>query len=339
MTTKNKYQPNLQDPRILKRVLSSLDWVSTYLQPHKDNWLSAREIQRQLGSQSRPLGVWLRNTLLVCVNPYYNTEQGICKTYRLNVDGYSQLCNSVGYTAKYTPTPEITKELILGVFEYTAKSHREYHPLQNLPKRVKRPLLAQHGYRYEYDIQCCAQTLLLQHARKLGFKKSTPALDQYIQDRTLVRQQLSKRSELDTATIKKILTAILNGGSISTWYENLIFSYVDYNTIMIEYLKQDDYIVQYQKDVRAMWSYIRSHRGLEKGERFNAKMKSELYRELEGSVRTVVRTYLRRTGNKAFVEHDGWTCDKAVDISRLCYEVKRQTGFVIELDWTIFEYE
>lgn len=339
MTTKNKYQPNFQDPRILRRAQSVLDWVSTYLHPHKDNWLSAREIQRQFGSQSRPLGLWLRNNLLICVNPYYNTEQGICKTYRLNAEGYQSVCQKIGYTAKYTPSEEISQQLVSGVFDYSEKSHREYHPLQNLPKRVKRPLLAQHGYRYEYDIQCCAQTLLLQHARLLGFKKSTPALDQYIKDRLAVRALLAQRTELDTATIKKILTAILNGGSISSWYENLIFSYVNYNTIMIEYLKQDEYIIQYQKDVRSMWSYIRGHQGLEPGERFNAKMKSQLYRELEGSVRTQVRNHLRRTGNKAFVEHDGWTCDKAVDIARLCYEVKRQTGFVIELDWTIFEYE
>jgi hypothetical protein len=87
-----------------------------------------------------------------------------------------------------------------------------------------------------------------------------------------------------------------------------------------------------------MWKAIRLHQSLSKGERFNAKMKSEIYRFLEEKVRVVIKKHLKKTKNKAFIEHDGWSSERAVDIDRLKYEVEKQTGFVIELDWTIHEY-
>jgi hypothetical protein len=107
---------------------------------------------------------------------------------------------------------------------------------------------------------------------------------------------------------------------------------------MIEFLKEDPYITEYIKDVRGMWKEIRKHQSLKHKERFNAKMKSEKYRFLEESVRVVIQRHLKKTKNRAFVEHDGWSCHTAVDTERLCYEVKQQTGFVIKLDWTIHEY-
>jgi hypothetical protein len=262
----------------------------------------------------------------------------VCKTYKLNLDGYHALCHSIGYEPKYQPPPELVDALDTGAFEYTSIGHRLYHPLQNLPKRIKQPLLTSKGYRHEYDIECCAQTLLVQHSRTLGLKKPTPALDRYISDRTSVRTELMTRTGLDSKTIKQILTALLNGSNLSCWHTNSIFAYVNYNKQMIEFLKEDHYIEQYICDVRGMWSEIRKHQSLRYKERFNAKMKSEMYRSLEEEVRVVIQRYLKKTKNRAFVEHDGWSCQTAVDTNRLCYEVKRQTGFVIKLDWTIHEY-
>jgi hypothetical protein len=256
----------------------------------------------------------------------------------LNVDGYLALCTAIDYEPKYQASPEVLETLDTGLFEYTTIGHRDYHPLQNLPKRIKQPLLTSKGYRHEYDIECCAQTLLLQHAQSLGFTKPTPALDRYISDRTSVRSELITRTQLDSKTIKQILTALLNGSNLSCWHTNTIFAYVNYNKEMIQFLKEDPYIIQYITDIRGMWSEIRKHQSLRYKERFNAKMKSEMYRVLEESVRVVIQRHLKKTKNRAFIEHDGWSCHTAVDTARLCYEVKQQTGFVIKLDWTIHEY-
>ena len=338
MAKNPSWNPNLNDPRVIKRLQNSLDWVSNYLKPNKDQWLSTREIQRQFGSLSRPLGIWIRDQLLICTNTHYSTASGQCKQYRLNQDGYLKICHDMNYEPVVQISIKNQEELDTGQFEYTEKGHREYHPLQNLPKRLKKPLLTSKGYRHEYDIQCCAQTLILQHARRLGFVKATPALDRYIANRSQLRDQLSQELELDTAIIKKILTAILNGGSISIWHENMIFSYVGYNKLMIHQLRVNQYIQQYQREVRDMWKHIRGTLDLNKGQRFNAKMKSEIYRFLEESVRVVIKRYLKKTNNVAFIEHDGWSSTKPVDIDQLTFEVSKQTGFVIELDWTIHEY-
>lgn len=333
------YSPNFQNPQVRRRIGKSLDWCNAYLSETKTHWLSQREIQRQFGHQSRPLGKYLKDSLLICVNPYYsNLTESVCRTYKLNLDGYHALCSEIDYLPKFQPSKQIEQELATGNFEYKTTGHRDYHPLQNLPKRIKRPLLASKGYRHEYDIECCAQTLLLQHSQRLGFKRPSPALDRYISDRSSVRSELMARTGLDSKTVKQILTALLNGSSLSCWYTNSIFAYVNYNKEMIAFLKEDHYIQQYQRDVRSMWSEIRKHQSLRYKERFNAKMKSEIYRFLEESVRVVIQRYLKKTKNRAFVEHDGWSCQTAVDTERLCYEVKKQTGFVIKLDWTIHEY-
>lgn len=330
--------PNFSDPRVRKRCESALAFVEQYIKD-QPRWLSTREISKHFGWLGRPLGKYLKEQLLICTDPYFNMHSGQCKKYQKNTEGVLALKSLLGIENLPVIVSESIKEqLDTGEFEYKQSSNREYHPLQNEPKRIKRPLLAAKGYRHEYDIQCAAQTLLLQHAQSLGLKTATPALDQYIADRASVRNQLSQSLRLPQTTVKQILTAILNGGSISAWHTNMIFSYVNFSRTMIEHLRGNAYIQQYQRDVRSMWSEIRKHQQLAYKERFNAKMKSEIYRSLEESVRSVIKRSLRRSKNKAFIEHDGWTCQRAVDIDRLCWEVKKQTGFVIKLDWTIHEY-
>lgn len=335
----NTYQPNFSDPRIRRRSIKALEFVEQRIK-NSNTWLSTREIARHFGwPRQNSLAQYLRQQLLICTDQYFNMQTGQCKRYTVNQEGTKQIKAQLGITDL---APSISQEhqqqLRSGQFEYLDKSSREYHPLQNLPRRQKVPLLSRHGYRHEYDIKCAAQTLILQHARSLGFDRATPALDRYIQDRTSVRQELSESLGLDTLTVKKCLTAILNGASISQWHENHIFQLVNYSRPHIERLRENLYIQQYQREVRQMWRQIRKSLTLAPRQRFNAKMKSLIYRSLEESVRSVIKRSLTKDKNRAFIEHDGWTCQRAVDIDRLCLQVRNKTGFVIELDWTIHEY-
>jgi len=263
---------------------------------------------------------------------------GQCKRYRQRVESVKDLKQQLGLINLEPAVKQATlDQLATGQIEYKEQGHRLYHELQNYPKRVKRTILARAGYDYEYDIRCCAQTLILQHARQMGFAHPTPHLDQYIKDRTEIRQQLSEQLELDTQTIKKILHALLTGAQISTRYNGNIYAYVNFNRFMINQLKQNTWIQQYQQELRLMWKFIRSKRSMNKGQRLNAKMKSEIYRELEAQVRKMIQRYLKKTKNQHFFEHDGWSARKAVDIRELVHNVKRTTGFVIGIDWTIYE--
>lgn len=330
------YQPNFSDPRVKSRAIKALEFVDR-IRGRDHQWLSSREIQRHMGSMSRPLGKYLKSLLLTCTDSYYNMQTGRCQRYRVNAAGFNELRQRL-HLPEIVITDQNLEELATGDFQYKTQGHRDYHRLQNIPRRLKKPLLARHGYRHEYDIRCAAHTLILQRARSLGFSRKTPLLDQYISDRTSVRRDLSERLGISTEVVKKILTAILKGAKISAWHDNHIFSYVEYNRLMIEHLRDDAWIKQYQKEVSAMWRSVRKSMTLGFKERFTSKMKSEIYRSLEQSVREVVKTHVRKDKNKVFFEHDGWSTEKAIDTVRLIWEVKKHTGFVIELDWTIHEY-
>lgn len=342
----SKLPHNFSDPRIINRCRTAIEFAETYLRKNTSRPVASRIIDRHFSN--KPLGKFLRQHLLICTNDYYNHERGICKQYRLNSEGVKYIKSLTGLgDTEIKPDQDLVAQLESGDFEYDTKSNRNFHPLQFKPKIQKVPLLKKYGYRHEYDIKCAAHTLILQHARHLGLQTPTPAFDQYIQDRTAVRINLAKEIGVDVDTVKLILTSLLQGGYISTWHECAIYKYLNYDFDRLSLLKNNEYIQGFQRDLKAIWKTIKPSMdlgtvvrsdGVVISRRITSKRKSQLYRELEQSVGVVIQRYLKRTKNKYFFEHDGWSCEKAIDISALLREVKNKTGFVIELDWTIHEY-
>ena len=332
------YSPKFTDPRVKSKCLAALTFVEQFIKSNQSHWLSTREIQKHFGSQSRPLGKYLKEQLLVCTDPYYNMQTGQCKKYRSNPDGIRALKQSLGIlNVTIEPTAKIQEELDTGEFEYTDKSNRIHHPLQRLPKRIKVPLLRKNNYRHEYDIQCSVHRLILQHAQSLGLTLATPALDEYITDRTAVRDRLANECGITATQVKQVLTAMIQGGTLSCFHENRIFAELNYNKVVLGNLQLNPYILQFKEECKEIWKTIKPTMSVGT-RRLNGRDKSELYRVLEESVRVVIQRYLKRDKNKYFFEHDGWTCARAIDIDRLITEVRIQTGLVIELDWTIHEY-
>lgn len=331
------YTPNFNDPRIKQRCTKILTFVEQFVKdtPH---WLSTREIQKHTGSLSRPLGKYLKEQLLICTDPYFNIQTGQCKKYIRNNDGIKFLKEQLGILeVKPIITEQLQQELDTGEFEYTEKSNRIHHSLQRLPKRIKLPILRNNNYRHEYDIQCSVHRLILQHARSLGLSSLTPAMDEYIIDRTAIRQRLANECGISQEQVKQVLTAMIQGGTLSSFHENRIFAGLNYNKTSLSNLQVNPYILQFKEECREIWKTIKPTLNVGT-RRLNGRDKSELYRVLEESVRVVIQRYLKKDKNKYFFEHDGWSCQRAVDIDQLINEVRRQTGFVIELDWTIHEY-
>lgn len=332
------YKPDWNHPTVKSRCLKVIEFIDLYLKPGEVRPVAQTQFTKYWGNTARPLAQYLKTHLLECVDSHWNMATGQCKRYRQRHQAVKDLKQQLGLiNLEPTVKQAVLDQLTTGQIEYKERGHRLYHELQNYPKRVKRTILARSGYDYEYDIQCCAQTLLLQHSRHLGFSLATPHLDEYIENRTQIRQDLSEELGLDKQTIKKILHALLTGAQISTRYNGNIYAYVNFNRLMISQLKQNTWIQQYQQELRLMWKSIRSQRSMNKGERLNARMKSEIYRELEGQVRKSIVRYLKKTKNQHFFEHDGWSARKAVDIRELVHNVKRTTGFLIGIDWTIYE--
>jgi hypothetical protein len=333
-----KYEPNWGDPRVKRRIESAILFVETYLKSNEIKPVAQTQITKHFGFIGRPLARYLKGQLLTVKDSYSNQFTGQCKRYTRNQQGYLELKQASGIIEiKHEIPASIIAELESGNITYVEKSDRAYHSFQSKPKRVKRITFKATGYNYEYDIECAAQTFLKQESLSLGHKIPTPAFDSYLGDRKLVRNQLSNELNLPQETIKKILHAMLNGASISPWHANSIFALVNFNRLMIDQLKSNTWIQQYKKEVRSMWDSIRPQLELSKGVRFSSKLKGERYRSNETLVRTTIQRYMKKTKNKCYFEHDGWTCARAIDTTELIQVVKRTTGFTVKLDWIIYE--
>ena len=342
-----KYQPNFTDPRVRDRCVQSIDFVERSLSATQPRRLGTRYIDRNLGHSGRSLGQWLRRQLLTPASTYFNPLTGQCKTFTLNTQGLTKLKQSLGI--EHQPamiTAEIQQQLITGNFDYDPKNNREYHALQYQPKSKKRPLLSQYGYRYEYDICCAAHTLILQHAQHLGMTATCEHLTAYVKNRSDIRRQIAIECAITEDQAKFVLTALLQGAFLSHYADNSILLEFNRDHAVIDRLKNNKLIENIRADIRQCWLVIKPSlslgtytdcNGHSRGVRISARHKSGVYRDLESQVRRVIVKYLKKNKVRHFFEHDGWTSDQVVDPLRLCWEVKKQTGFEIELDWAILE--
>lgn len=350
-----KYQPNLADPRVMRKVQSGLDWANTYLSVNNQSWLSQREIQRQLGSLSRPLGKWLKSKLLLRVNSYYNTSEGVCMTYRLNLDGYLDLCHRTGHQPKFKLSQQIEQQLVTGEFEYTTKSNRDFNPVQFMPKERRRSILENHGYRYHYDIEAAAPTLLLQRAQQIitqqqinGLTKEYQFqhLEHYILNRSEVRKQIATECECSTSTVKLVINAVLQGAMLSKNKYSVILRDLHWDYDLIHRLQNSQTLCGIRRDIKTLWTvlrdqipqrYLTDKNGNTRKQALSGKDKSGFYRQLEEQVAGVIRRYLKKDSVRHLWIHDGWSCEKIVDDIELVNEVRRQTGFVVRLDREVFD--
>jgi hypothetical protein len=291
-----------------------------------------------LGNTSRDLGQYLKHTLLHTEDSYYNFLTGQCKKYSLRPQGVQELKQALGITELPTTLPSaIEQELESGAFEYAELSQRQFHPLQFKPKHKKQRILNRYGYRYEFDIRTAAHTLILQYAQQLGYQQPTPTLNEYITAKEHIRKTLSEALGIDTATVKTMLTGILQGAVLSPWHTNTLFQELNYRRDVVERARNNQFIQDYTSEVRSIWKYIKLQKNIT--QRMNGKVKSGIYRELECTVRTCIQKYLNKHKNIHFFEHDGWTCREMPDVAQLIRTVRRTTGFKIELDCTIYEQE
>jgi hypothetical protein len=85
---------------------------------------------------------------------------------------------------------EFQRELEELSFEYTEKSDRLWHPLQNIRSQYRSPILAESGLVHQYDIAAAAPTLIHQHAQQLGMDLWLDTLRNYLKNKTQIRYQL-----------------------------------------------------------------------------------------------------------------------------------------------------
>ena len=350
------YTPNFNDPRVVRAANKALDWVGQYLSINNEQWLSTREIQRHLGSQSRPLGRWLRFKLLITVNNYYDPFNGQCKTYRLNDEGYFEICSAIKRKPSFGVNQKIQQQLDTGEFEYKDVSNRSFTALQYMPKQRRRSVLENNGYTYHYDIQAAAPTLLLQRAQQLikqkqinGIKSKelkTPYLDQYVNDRKSMREQLAKDCDCTENTIKLVINAILQGAVLSKSQYSSIFKELHCDYDLMTRLQNNNTIKCLKEEIKILWGvlaedipekYITTKSGSVRRKSLSGRDKSAYYRQLEEQVAKIIRKNLKKERNRYLWIHDGWSCEKMIFEESLIAHVRQLSGFNIKLDKEIFD--
>jgi hypothetical protein len=341
------YQPNFNDSRIKDTATRALNFVELYTKSNRVDWISYKELFKHFGNTNRPLGRWLKETLLVTRDPAWNSAQGQCKKYSANPQGIQLVKEKLGLV-DFTPSisKELEQQIITGDFLYEEKSDRLYNPVQYIPKRHRNKILANHGYRYHYDIEAAAPTMLLQRAQKLNPTLALPNLEYYSKNRSEIRNKIARECEITATDVKQVISSILQGGVLSTWKENKTFMELNYNRDAIIRLNNNPTVIGLKDDIREMWKnlrgefpvrYLTDKNGKKRKSKITPKEKSGYYRHLEKEVGDVIRKMLKKHKVTYLWIHDGWCCDKVIDPALLVSQVRRLTGLVVELDWAIYE--
>lgn len=340
-----EYQPNFENKAFRRRALQAIEFCEKYLRSDKPQWLSSKYLERpEIFGSHRP-GQYLKKKLLICTNEYYRVgtefSQGQCKEYRLDLQNLRDLKIQLGLIQQVKIHPRIEphlEEFVSGEFITRIKNHREIHPCQNIPSITRAIEMSRMGYEYNSDIEAAAPTLLYQYARtRCGLNKPLLAIEYLLSRKSLVRQRLCDLLELhtdaDKQSVKRCLTGMFMGMYISKRRDSDCAHLFSHRTILIERLQKDLYIQRLRKEIRIMWSYIKSSR-TSKSNKLTPKDKADLYFQLERDVREVAKRYIRSLGIKFYPEHDGWRTTDIYDISYLQSLIKNKTGFDVRIDWS-----
>ena len=355
ITTKdNMYNPNFNDPRVISKCRKALGFACAVMSETKPHPWSTRFIDEYFGQSTTDISKWLRKTLLICTDEFFRFnipgERGICKKYVLNKDGVRYLREALKinniqlYPIVYDlAQAEHSDALATGNFPYTDKSNRLWHPLQRYRKQYRTEILAGAGYTHDYDIECCAPTLIHQYAQQCGMDEYLFALRKYLTDRTAIRNELAQALELDTTAVKEVVNALFAGAPITTRKESDISQILNGDLARIEYLKQDPYVQELVADIKTCWDYIKpsmsrrtktQKNGRERLIPVSCKNKWHVYFELERVVINSVRTYLEERSIRHFLIHDGWTCEREIDRDELEDYVRTYTGYEVKFEYT-----
>ena len=162
----------------------------------------------------------------------------------------------------------------------------------------------------------------------------------YLKDRTEVRNQLASETEITYSEAKTIINALLMGAQLGNNSDSDIYQILNGDKARIEFLKQNDYIKQLREDIKICWEYIkptmtRKQITTKKGHKrilpLSSNQKAGLYFQLERKVLNSVKTYMDKTNNQYFLEHDGFVCKNLINLDAISDWIYNDTQFVIQL--------
>lgn len=356
------YSPNFNDPRVVKRIKKAIGFASGVLSPRKSHSWSTTYIDQFFGHQSSQLGKYLRDALLIVTNKHWDMAQGKCKEYISNEQGLTYLRNQIKgiHTAPYCITSfspwqeynqiaevfseQYADELITKQFNYKDQSNRLWHPLQHVKREAKSIVLANAGLVHQYDIDCCAPTLIMQYAEQCGMDLYLFAIRGYLKDKQQFREQLADDLLISEKSAKILINALFCGAKIGHSSEFATSPLLLNDPVRINKAKVHPFIVGLKEDIKICWEYIEPFtvrksitqpNGKQRKLPMSSKTKWAVYFDQERKVLNAMDCYLKTGDNHCFLEHDGWSCHHRLDESDVEQYIKQATNFRIKLSFAL----
>jgi hypothetical protein len=243
---------------------------------------------------------------------------------------------------------EFATELTNLQFTYKDKSNRLWHNLQNVRKEFKTEILAEAGLKYQYDISSCAPSLIMQYAQQIAqanghcdMDEWMPCINEYLHNKTEIREQIAQELDIDIKTAKVIVNALFCGARVGNNPDYEISQLLRNNTQKIRLLQANEFITNLRKEISTCWQvitktmprrYAPDKNNKSRLVAISSREKWSVYFELERSVLNAISDYLDQTDNRRFLEHDGWTSEFEVNEQELIDFVRERTGYSIKLD-------
>ena len=344
------WEPNWKCSRTQKRIRKAIGFAVSCFGDKPKEW-SSRSLDTRIGHRHKPLGRYLRNQLLIeCDERYlFGTAGSRCKTYRLNRSGVTELINlcdefDILLSTHFTIVPTTKQvasewvehafpEIQSGVFEYKDSANRLWHPLQSVRSEIRKPLPAEHGYRYEYDIECAASTLIYQLARESGLthRSNTRLIELFLQDPKHYRCQLAQEIGTTPDIAKRIINARFAGATLRAGRS--LDRLLDCNLLLRQRLQHNEWFREFSKQIKKCWDKIKLSRSRT---RLSPRDKWAIYFEQERRVMGVVRAELNKMNTRYFLEHDGWRCDSWIDPHMLELKIHKRLNKRIKFSYVIW---
>ena len=352
--------PNFTDPRVRRRMKLALGWVLTQMSvDQKPKPLYCRDIgsSSTLGSLNNPLSKWLKHNLMICVSDTFSKEKGTCKTYILNLEGTRKVAEILDYNVFNGLSCGLKKlQIQLGVedmkqrfpldnIEYVEKSSRYWHPIQNTPKSVRNQYLARNGLTEQYDVECCAQTIMYQTYQKYS-DKPLMMIEEYINNRTAIRNKVAEDVGLSVGAVKQILTAMNNNARLQADARCSIYHLTNFSPSKVIAFNNHPSIAYLKADMKQMWKvlgkhidreYVTTTNGITRKVTLNGSIKSSLYFALEKQVMDIAYNYLEDNNKRYIKLHDAFITEPITQqqLEGITQLIKTNTNYNIKLEKSI----
>jgi hypothetical protein len=299
---------------------------------------------------------FLRNNLLICTDEFYSKDAGVCKEYTVNKTGFNFILGKVlekdpsfklnDAELLYTDVvreivsddKKMSLELETKEFSYNLKAYRRWNPLQNIKREVKKRILVEHGLVWDYDVEGCAVTVLVQKALKQGLKeKKIPVLLELYKNKNYIRTKLMDEIGISRDKVKDIISGIFNGAKINKTGD----IYKAIGRCEKTYLKMDSSptLQRLKIDISTLWAFLKREVlessgdvvGLANNRRLTGSDKANFYFKIELLLNNCFIEFCDKLSIKYFLQHDGFTTNKRIDVSLLENLIKETTNYIVSL--------